>query len=101
MVRKPAQGACHAFVRIRYSRRHIALSRDGKIAVLGSWNQNSAELGPIYPPYTTAPTASGGVAVYEHKANGWTLRRLVKPASTNEQWAGHAVALGHIKLANR
>jgi hypothetical protein len=32
--------------------------------------------------------------VYERKANGWTLRRLVKPGSTNEQWAGHAVALG-------
>ena len=77
-----------------YSRREIALSRDGKIAALGNWEEKSAGLGPVFPPYQAGSTASGGVVVYQRKANGWVVRRLVKPGSTQEAWAGHSVALG-------
>ena len=34
--------------------RNIALSRDGKIAALGSLSDVAAGLGPIFPPYSTA-----------------------------------------------
>ena len=32
--------------------------------------------------------------MHERKSTGWVIRRLVKPGSTQDQWAGHAVALG-------
>lgn len=74
--------------------RNIALSRDGKIAALGSISDVAAGLGPIFTPYSTADSPSGGVIVHERKSTGWVIRRLVKPRSTQDQWAGHAVALG-------
>jgi hypothetical protein len=74
--------------------RNIALSRDGKIAALGSISDVAAGLGPIFTPYSTADSPSGGVIVHERKSTGWVIRRLVKPGSTQDQWAGHAVALG-------
>ena len=74
--------------------RNIALSRDGKFAALGSITDVAAGLGPIFTPYSTADSPSGGVIVHERKSTGWVIRRLVKPGSTQDQWAGHSVALG-------
>ena len=74
---------------------NCVISRDGKIAALGNWEDNSIGTGPIYPPYASADPGSGAVVVYERKTAGWSLRRLVKPGSTNVQWAGHSVALGN------
>lgn len=78
------------------SRRHIAISRDGQFAVYGSSVEYTVGVGPVYPPYQAGDEAdgSGGVAVYQRKASGWVLRRLVKPGSAHAAWAGHSVALG-------
>jgi hypothetical protein len=77
------------------SMRDLAISRDGKLIALGhAWDQ-SAGLGPIYPPYQEAPSRSGAVRIFERKNSGWQLRRTVKPGSTHDQWFGHAVALGN------
>ena len=76
------------------SRRHIALSRDGKIAALGSPSDIALGRGPIFPPYQTADHATGGVIIHERKASGWVLRRLVKPDTDNDGWFGYSVALG-------
>ncbi len=77
-------------------RRHLALSRDGKIAAYGSSVEYTVGLGPVYPPHQAGDenSGSGGVAVYERKTSGWVLRRLVKPGSTHASWTGHSVALG-------
>jgi hypothetical protein len=78
-------------------RRHIAISRDGKIAANGISGQFTAGLGPVYPPYQAIENefdGSGGVIVHEHKSSGWVVRRLVKPGSTQPGWAGNSVALG-------
>jgi hypothetical protein len=75
-------------------RRHIALSRDGKIAAIGNWSDIAAGLGPIFPPYQTADRESGGVVIHERRSTGWILRRAIKPGSTNQQNFGHVVALG-------
>jgi hypothetical protein len=78
-------------------RRHIAISRDGKIAAYGIEDQSNSGLGPVYPPYQYPEDGSGpngGVVVYERKSSGWVVRRLVKPGSTHRAWAGHSVALG-------
>lgn len=79
----------------RYMRR-IALSRDGKIAAIGSPYDRVAGLGPLFPPYAdSGNVVHGGVVVHERKANGtWSLRRVVAPGSTNRGTAGRAVALG-------
>jgi hypothetical protein len=79
-----------------YARRHVALSRDGKIVALGNWMEYSVGIGPVYPPYRTGTEyeGNGGVIVWQRKPSGWSLRRLVKPGSFNDGWAGHAVALG-------
>ena len=74
--------------------RRVAISRDGKIAAIGVPSDVAAGLGPIFPPYQTAETDSGGVVVHERRSTGWVLRRLVKPGSANHQWGGWAVALG-------
>jgi hypothetical protein len=80
---------------INASERSVAISRDGKIAALGNPWDSLAGIGPIFPPYASAPTQSGAVTVFERKTSGWTLRRWVKPGSTHDQWFGHAVALGN------
>jgi hypothetical protein len=78
----------------RYMRR-IAISRDGKIAAIGSPKDRATGLGPLYPPYTDSGAAHGGVVVHQRKANGtWSLRRVLAPGSTNNGRAGSAVALG-------
>jgi trimeric autotransporter adhesin len=74
--------------------RDVAISRDGKVAAVGSPTDNAAGLGPIFEPYQTADTRSGGVMILERKTSGWVMRRLVKPGSTNIQQAGYTVALG-------
>jgi hypothetical protein len=76
-------------------RRHVAISRDGKIAAIGIWSDMTAGLGPIFPPYQTADYASGIVVIHERKANGtWSMRRAIKPGNTNEQKFGNVLALG-------
>jgi hypothetical protein len=77
-----------------HQHRRIALSRDGRIAVVGNITEQSGGVGPTYPPYEVTSPPSGGAIVYERKSSGWVMRRLVKPGSTHEGWAGHAVALG-------
>lgn len=74
--------------------RDVAISRDGKVAAVGSPTDIAAGLGPIFEPYQIAEKRSGGVMILERKAQGWVMRRLVKPGSTNIQQAGYAVALG-------
>jgi len=76
--------------------RHIALSRDGKIAAVGTVGEYSRGVGPVYPPYVVGSQnqPSGAVTIFERKPSGWVLRRLVKPGSTNVGAAGHSVALG-------
>jgi trimeric autotransporter adhesin len=74
--------------------RHVAISRDGKIAAIGNEYDLAAGLGPIFPPYQTADFPSGGVVVYQRKNDGtWTLRRAIKPGSTNTGLFGHSIAL--------
>jgi len=80
---------------INVSERKLAISRDGKIAALANNRDFTAGLGPIFPPYLTAETPSGGVTVFERKSSGWVLRRWIKPGSTHDQWFGHSVALGN------
>ena len=77
-----------------HSKRHVAISRDGKFAAVGSTSDVAAGLGPIFEPYQTADDPSGGVIIHERKNSGWVIRRLVKPGSTNNQYAGWSVALG-------
>ncbi len=76
--------------------RHVALSRDGKIAVLGNSIEPTLGLGPVYPPYLPGDelTANGAVMVYERRSSSWVLRRLIKPGSTHRGGFGHSVALG-------
>ena len=78
-------------------RRHIAISRDGKIAVNGNAAEFTVGLGPVYPPYQANEddhAGSGGVIVHHFKQNRWMVRRLVKPGSAYQGWAGNSVALG-------
>jgi hypothetical protein len=79
-----------------FQRPSIALSRDGKIAALGNSGEYTPGLGPVFPPYDYGDEndASGGVIIWERKAGGWSLRRLVKPGSTHAALFGHSVALG-------
>jgi len=76
--------------------RRIALSRDGKILALGVESEYTAGVGPLYPPYVAGPNnkGTGSVAIFQRKPSGWTLRRLVKPGSTNVGFFGNSVALG-------
>ncbi len=76
-------------------RRHGAISRDGKLVAFANPAEFSVGLGPQYPPYTSGEvsTPSGGVFIWERRASGWVLRRLVKPGSANQGRAG-SVALG-------
>jgi hypothetical protein len=74
--------------------RHIALSRDGKIAALGSPSDVALGRGPIFPPYQTADHETGGVIIHERRASGWVVRRLIKPDTENDGWFGYSVALG-------
>ena len=76
------------------NRRQVAISRDVRIAAVGSRSDIAAGLGPIFEPYETDDERSGGVIIHERKDSGWVIRRLVKPGSTNNQDAGHSVALG-------
>jgi len=77
-------------------RRHIALSRDGKIAAMGDAFEGSLGEGPVYPPYEYGDPnqTTGGVIIWQRKPSGWVLRRLVKPGSTHHGFTGHSVALG-------
>lgn len=74
--------------------RSIALSRDGRFAALGPISDVAAGLGPIFPPYQTGQNETGAVILHERRSTGWVVRRLIKPGSTQIQWAGHSVALG-------
>jgi hypothetical protein len=75
--------------------RHVAISRDGKIAAIGNASDKSAGLGPIFTPYSTSTLAVGVVVVHERKSDGtWSVRRAIKPGSTNIGRFGHVVALG-------
>jgi hypothetical protein len=76
------------------NKRRIALSRDGKIAVIGNPSNDTPGRGPVFPPYGTDGAPTGAAVVYERKSTGWTVRRLVRPNSTNAEWFGHSVALG-------
>lgn len=77
-----------------YSGPQRAISRDGKIVAGGSFRGSVAGVGPVYAPYTTDSPPVGHVSIYELKAQGWSLRRVIKPGSLNVQEFGHAVALG-------
>jgi hypothetical protein len=72
----------------------LAISRDGKIIAGGSFRGSIAGVGPVYAPYTTDSPPVGHVTIYELKAQGWSLRRAIKPGSLNLQSFGHSVALG-------
>ncbi|HUQ09087.1 MAG TPA: hypothetical protein VM146_02140 [Steroidobacteraceae bacterium] len=74
----------------------VGLSQDGNLAFIGNYVERTIGLGPIYPPYTPGPAdkPNGGVLVYQHKASGWELRRLVKPGSANNGYAGLNFAVG-------
>jgi hypothetical protein len=77
--------------------RHVAISADGKIVALGNPLDYKVGLGPVYPPYQTGDDefgGSGGVTIFQRKASGWELRRLVKPGSHNPARAGWSIALG-------
>ncbi|HTU67777.1 MAG TPA: hypothetical protein VMF52_17640 [Steroidobacteraceae bacterium] len=73
---------------------NVAISHDGNLIAGGDPADDTAGEGPVYPPYATAATATGTVVVYERKASGWSVRRLIKPAGANPQWFGFDVALG-------
>jgi hypothetical protein len=77
-----------------YGRRRVALSRDGKIAVIGDPGDYTTGVGPVFPPYVPGSNPSGAALVYERRPSGWLLRRLIKPGSTHDQHFGHVVALG-------
>lgn len=75
--------------------RRIAISRDGKVAAIGSRYDRAMGLGPLYPPYTDSHRAHGGVVVHLRKDTGtWSVRRVLAPGSTNDGRAGSAIALG-------
>jgi len=76
------------------AKRSIALSRDGKIAVMGNPSNDTPGRGPVFPPYGTDGAPTGAAMVFERKSTGWTVRRLVRPNSENAEWFGHSVALG-------
>jgi hypothetical protein len=75
-------------------RTYVAISRDGKIAAGGTVSSTFVGLGPVYAPYTSGGAATGSVAIYELKAQGWNLRRIINPGSANIQSFGYSVALG-------
>lgn len=77
-------------------RQNVAISRDGKLVVMGSINDEYAGTGPQYPPFKFRDiTYVGSVFVYERKTTGWSLRRMVKPGTENpDQLFGSSVALG-------
>ena len=80
--------------RLPSGHRGVALSRDGRFAAIGSVTDVAAGLGPIFTPYSTGDAETGAVIVHERRSTGWVIRRLVKPGSTQTQFAGHSVALG-------
>jgi hypothetical protein len=73
----------------------VAISRDGKIAVIGNFSETTVGRGPLNPPFRQGPEegGTGGVFVFQYKSGGWQLRRLVKPGSYNVGYAGMSVAL--------
>ena len=80
---------------LHYSRKHIAISRDGKIAAVGNWIDDTAGMGPVYFNYPRGETPSGVVVIHQRKGdNNWVIRRAIKPGSMNVGWFGHTIALG-------
>ncbi len=79
-----------------YSRKHIAISRDGKIAAVGNWMDDTAGMGSVYFNHPRGETPSGVVVIHERKGDSrWVTRRAIKPGSMNVGWFGHTVALGN------
>jgi hypothetical protein len=82
---------------------HMALSGDGKFVAIGSTDDNLLGRGPLFPPYQKGEQ-SGSVAVYERRASGWVLRRVVKADTDNHLYSfgwevsldqyGHLLAVG-------
>lgn len=63
----------------------IALSADGKIAAVTDPPDYRAGRGPLFPPYSQSEGGSdGAVVIYERRASGWRMRRIVKDDSAEE-----------------
>jgi hypothetical protein len=73
----------------------ISMSRDGKFIAVGNGEDARGTIGPNYPPIPAADSGwRGGVYVFERKAAGWTLRRLMRPSVAASTTFGLSVALG-------
>jgi hypothetical protein len=74
------------------------LSRDGKFLAVADANDTGLGRGSLKPPLARGTQATGAVYVYERKASGWNLRRLVKPnnpaATSTLQGFGSSIAFG-------
>ncbi len=72
----------------------IAMSRDGKFIALGDGVDRRGTVGPNYPPILEGENGSmGSVYVFERKAAGWRLRRVMKPSVLSSSTFGLTVAL--------
>jgi hypothetical protein len=60
----------------------VAISGDGNFIALGSSGDTIEGLGPVFAPFTYAEE-TGSVAIYQRRASGWALRRVVKAGTTN------------------
>jgi hypothetical protein len=73
-------------------------SGDGKFLAVTDTGDHGIGTGALAPPLTAGTAATGAVYVFERRANGWTLRRVVKPGRAGAGYAtgtfGRDIAFG-------
>jgi trimeric autotransporter adhesin len=73
-------------------------SGDGKFLAITDTGDHGVGTGSLAPPLTAGTAATGAVYVFERRANGWTLRRVVKPGRAGAGYAtgtfGRDIAFG-------
>jgi hypothetical protein len=74
------------------------LSRDGRFLAVADANDTGLGRGSLKPPLARGTLSTGAVYVYERKARGWNLRRVIKPdnpaAASTLQGFGSGIAFG-------
>jgi hypothetical protein len=73
-------------------------STDGNLLAISDPTDQGAGTGSLAPPLTAGTKPTGAVYVYDRRAGGWTLRRVVKPGRAGAAYEtggfGSSISLG-------